>query len=137
MLTLPPQIQEVMVAFAPLFTRLDWQQALLLIVGAILARAKRTVTSALRPIGLAQERRFTNYHRAQSRAVRRASFAAKVLLVRMVALLPPRAALQILVDETMERRKGARTKTKGVFRDAVRSLRKKVVHRYGLCVGWR
>jgi hypothetical protein len=61
-----------------------------------------------------------------------ASFAAKVLLGHIVALLPPAIPLQILVDETMERRKGAKIKTKGVFRDAVRSSRKKVVHCHGL-----
>ena len=59
-----------------------------LIMGAILARGKRTVTSALRAIGLAQERHFTNYHRVLNRAVWHASFAAKVLLGCMVALLP-------------------------------------------------
>jgi hypothetical protein len=82
--------------------------------------------------GLAQERHFTNYHRDLNRAVWHASFTAKVSLGRMVALFPPAIPLQILVDETMERRKGAKIKTKGVFRDAVRSSCKKVVHCYGL-----
>lgn len=132
MLPLPVEIQEIMAAFAPLFTRPVWHHAQVLILGAILARGKRTVTSALRAIGLAQERHFTNYHRVLNRAVWHASFTAKVLLGRMVALLPPGVPLQILVDETMERRKGAKIKTKGVFRDAVRSSRKKVVHCYGL-----
>lgn len=132
MFPLPVQIQEVLVAFAPLFTRPVWHHAQVLILGAILARGKRTVTSALRSLGLAQERHFTNYHRVLNRAVWHASFTAKVLLGCMVALLPPAIPLQILVDETMERRKGGKIKTKGVFRDAVRSSRKKVVHCYGL-----
>jgi len=132
MLPLPVQIQEIMAAFAPLFTRPVWHHAQVLIVGVILARGKRTVTSALRAIGFAQERHFTNDHRVLNRAVWHASFTAKVLLGRMVALLPPGVPLQILVDETMERRKGDKIKTKGVFRDAVRSSRKKVVHCYGL-----
>lgn len=132
MIPLPVQIQEVMVAFAPFFTRPVWHHAQVLILGAILARGKRTVTSALRAVGLAQERHFTNYHRVLNRAVWHASFAAKVLLGRLVAVLPRGVPLQILVDETMERRKGAKIRTKGVFRDAVRSSRKKVVHCYGL-----
>ena len=53
MFPLPVQIQEIMAAFAPLFTRPVWHHAQVLIVGAILARGKRTVTSALRPIGFA------------------------------------------------------------------------------------
>jgi hypothetical protein len=132
MAPLPVQIQEVMVAFAPLFTRPVWHHAQVLILGAILARGKRTVTAALRAIGLAQERHFTNYHRVLNRAVWQTTFTAKVLLGLLVALLPPGMPLQILVDETMERRNGAKIKTKGVFRDAVRSSRKKVVHCYGL-----
>lgn len=128
MFPLPIQIQEVLVAFAPLFTRPVWHHAQVLILGAILARGKRTVTSALRSLGLAQERHFTNYHRVLNRAVWHASFTAKVLLRRMVALLSPAIPLQILMNETMKRRKGAKIKTKGVSRDAVRSSRKKVVH---------
>jgi hypothetical protein len=88
MLPMPVQIQEIMAAFAPLFTRPVWHHAQVLIVGAILARGKRTVTSALRAMGLAQERHFTNYHRVLNRAVWHASFAAKVSLGCMVALLP-------------------------------------------------
>jgi hypothetical protein len=132
MLPSPVQIQGVLVTFAPLFTRPVWHHAPVLILGAILARGKRTVTSALRAMGLAQSRHFTNYHCVLNRAVWHATFTAKVLFGLLVALLPPGVPLQILVDETMERRNGAKIKTKGVFRDAVRSSRKKVVHCYGL-----
>ena len=132
MLTLPVPIENVLLAFAPVFTRPVWHHARLLLLGAILACGKRTVTSALRAVGLAQEHRFTNYHRVLNRAVWCAWFAAKVLLGLLVALLPAEAPLQVLVDETIERRKGDKIKTKGVFRDAVRSSRNKVVHCYGL-----
>jgi hypothetical protein len=132
MFTLPVQIETVLVAFTPVFTQPVWHHAKILILGAILARGKRTVTSALRAAGLAQERQFTNYHRVLNRAVWHGWFAAKVLLGLLVALLPPGSVLQILVDETIERRNGSKLKTKGVFRDAVRSSRKKVVYCYGL-----
>jgi hypothetical protein len=132
MLALPFPVENVLLAFAPLFTRPVWHHARLLMLGAILARGKRTVTSALRAVGLAQERRFTNYHRVLNRAVWCAWFAAKVLLGLLVALLPAEAPLHVVVDETIERRNGDKIKTKGVFRDAVRSSRNKVVHCYGL-----
>jgi len=61
MFTLPAQIQEIMVAFALLFTNPVFHHAQVQIVGAILARGKRTVTSALRAVGLSRERHFTNY----------------------------------------------------------------------------
>jgi hypothetical protein len=123
MLALPVRMENVLLAFAPLFTRPVWHHAQLLMLGAILARGKRTVTSALRAVGLAKEHRFTNYHRVLNRAVWCAWFAAKVLLGLLVALLPTEAPLQLVVDETIERRNGDKIKTKGVFRDAVRSSR--------------
>jgi DDE superfamily endonuclease len=132
MFALPVQIHEVLVAFAPFFSRPVWDHVQVLILGAILAREKRTVTSALRAVGLAQERGFTNYHRVLNRAVWNASLCAKVLLGLLVLLAPPGLPLRILVDETLERRKGDKIKTKGLYRDAVRSSRKKVVHCYGL-----
>jgi hypothetical protein len=132
MFALPVPIETILVAFTPVFTQPVWHHAKLLIVGAILARGKRTVTSALRAMGLVQERHFTNYHRVLNRAVWHGWFAAKILIGLLVALLPSGSALQILVDETIERRKGSKLKTKGVFRDAVRSSRTKIVHCYGL-----
>jgi len=55
-------------AFAPLFSDRVWQQAQVLLIGAMLAPGKRTVTSCLRITGRSQERRFVNYHRVLSRA---------------------------------------------------------------------
>ena len=86
MFDLPVQIQDVLAAFTPAFSRPVWPHAQLLIVGAILARGKRTVSSALRTLGLAHERHFTNYHRVLNRAVWHGWFAAKILLGLLVAL---------------------------------------------------
>ena len=132
MLPLPAPVENLLAAFAPVFTRPVWLHAQVLLLGAILAPGKRTVTSALRSMGLANERRFTNYHRVLNRSVWHSWFAAKVLLGLLVALLPSGAPLCLLVDETLERRNGEKIKTKGIYRDAVRSSRKHVVHSYGL-----
>jgi predicted cupin superfamily sugar epimerase len=136
MSALPVTIEDVLVAFAPVFTQPVWHHAKLLILGAILARGKRTVTSAIRAMGLAQEEHFTNYHRVLNRAVWHGWAAARILLGLLVALLPQGAPVQILVDETIERRNGSKIKTKGVFRDAVRSTPTKPSPVMG-CVGWR
>lgn len=130
--TIPVPIEEVLLTFAPVFSRPVWLHARILILGAILARGKRTVTSALRAVGLAQETHFTNYHRVLNRSVWHCWFVAKVLLGLLIATLPAHAPLLVAVDETIERRNGAKIKPKGVFRDAVRSSRSKVVHCYGL-----
>ena len=50
----------------------------------------------------------------------------------LVALLPPAAPLCLLVDETPERRNGEKIRTKGVYRDAVRSYRRHAVYSCGL-----
>jgi len=58
----------LMVAFAPLFSKPVWQHVQVLLVGAILAPGKRTVTSALRVCDLSHERHFQTYHRVLNRA---------------------------------------------------------------------
>jgi len=65
---LPCWIAAVLAAFAPLFSRRVWSHAQLLVAGALLAPGKRTVTSALRVMGLGGERHFQNYHRVLARA---------------------------------------------------------------------
>ncbi len=69
MLTLPFELTSLIVNFAPLFSKPVWRHAQVLLVGALLAPGKRTVTSALRVCGLSQERHFQTYHRVLNRAV--------------------------------------------------------------------
>jgi hypothetical protein len=69
MLTLPKEFVTLMTTFAPLFTKRVWQHVQLLLVGAILAPGKRTVTAALRVMGLAQAKSFQQYHRVLNRDV--------------------------------------------------------------------
>jgi len=49
-----------------------------------------------------------------------------------MALLPPGWPILVVVDETLERRKGARIAAKGMYRDAVRSSKRRVVTCLGL-----
>jgi len=130
--SLPPEVQTVLCAFAPLFSTPVWLNACTLSVGAILCIGKRTVTSALKVMGLKDDKHFTNYHHVLNRAKWSALSGAKILLGLIVAVIPPNWPLFILVDETIERRKGNKIKTKGCYRDAVRSTHKKVVHCFGL-----
>ncbi len=60
MLPLPTRFAAIILAFAPLFVHRSWRHAQNLLVGAILTPGQRTVTSVLRIIGRAQERRFVN-----------------------------------------------------------------------------
>lgn len=58
---LPETILLVLPPFAPLFSHRVWCHAQLLLLGAIVALGARTVTAALRAMGLPMERRFTTY----------------------------------------------------------------------------
>jgi hypothetical protein len=67
MRTLPTTMVWVLAPFAPLFSKRVWRHAQLLLVGAILAPGRRTVSSALRAMGLDHEKQFHRYHRVLSR----------------------------------------------------------------------
>ena len=51
---LPAEIIPILAQFAPVFTAPTYQKALVLVVGTILAKGRRTVTSALRAVGHTQ-----------------------------------------------------------------------------------
>jgi hypothetical protein len=77
---LPACFAAVILTFAPVFVQQrTWRHAEVLLIGAILAAGKRTVTSLLRIAGLSRERRFTNYHRVLNRAAWDARAAARLL----------------------------------------------------------
>ncbi len=57
-----------------------WQHIQILVIGAILAPGKRTVTSALRIMGLSQEKHFQNYHRILNCAVWSSREVSRILL---------------------------------------------------------
>ena len=84
-------------------------------------------------MGLADDETFCKYHRVLSRARWSGLQGSKILLGLLVALATLHGfPLIILVDETVERRKGKRIKAKGCYRDAVRSTQSKVVKCFGL-----
>lgn len=61
MLTLPVEFTTLMLAFAPLFSQQTFKHVQVLVIGAILAPGKRTITAILRVMGLSQEKHFQNY----------------------------------------------------------------------------
>jgi hypothetical protein len=58
--------------------------------------------------------------------------AAKILLGLVIQLLPKHWVPLMVVDDTVERRRGKRIQAKGCYRDAVRSTQKHVVKCFGL-----
>jgi hypothetical protein len=130
---LPETIILVFAPFAPLFSPRVWRHAQVLLLGAILTSGPRTVTAALRAMGLATERHFTNYHRVLNRATWSARQASQMLLGLLItALVPPGAPIILGADDTVERRSGRKITAKGCYRDAVRSTQKHVIRCFGL-----
>ena len=68
MLILPRLLVTRVGTFAPMFSKRALEHVKLLMVGAILAPGKRTVTSVLHVMGKRDDRHFQNDHRVLSRA---------------------------------------------------------------------
>src|SRR5918993_3768613 len=123
---------QALTPFAPLFSKRVWGHVQVLLAGTILAPGKRTVTSALRAVGLEEERQFCRYHRVLNRAAWSAKETARVLLGLLVDALVPDGPLVLGIDETLERRRGKKIGAKGVYRDPLLSSRERFVKTSGL-----
>ena len=133
MLTLPDAIVPILVPFATLFTSPTWRKARLLLIGAILTSGQRTVAAALRVMGRSDQRDYARYHEVLNRAVWSSREVARVLLVLLIRHLDRGDGPLIFgIDETLERRRGAKIKARGIYRDAVRSSRHQLVKASGL-----
>ena len=132
MLTLPETYCTLISDFALVFSKRVWRHAQVLLIGAILTPGKRTVTSALHVMGLSDEQHFQNYHRVLSRAVWSSREASRILLMLLVNTFVPKGPVVMGIDETIERRRGAKIKARGIYRDPVRSSRSHFVKTSGL-----
>jgi hypothetical protein len=132
MLRLPAELLPLIVEFAPLFSKPGWEHAKVLLVGALLATGKRTVTACLRVMGLSQKQGFVNYHRVLNRA-RWSPLAASHLLLRLlVTRFASDGELVFGLDDTIEQRRGDKINAQGLYRDPVRSSHGHFVKASGL-----
>jgi hypothetical protein len=114
MLTVPIVLQRRIVRCAPLFSERVWGHAQVLVVGALLAPGNRTVTAALRGMGLSQEEQYQHDHRVLKRA-RWASLAvARVLRGVLVNPFGPAGPGVSGRDDTLARRRGEKLRAKGL-----------------------
>jgi DDE superfamily endonuclease len=129
---LPVRFAAILLSFAPLFRYRSWRHAEVLLIGAILAPGKRTVTSLLRIMGLSRERRFVNYHRVLNRARWSERGVARLLLRLLLVAFVPSGPVILGLDDTIERRRGKCITAKGIYRDPVRSSHAHLVKASGL-----
>lgn len=130
----PDKLISLFSHFSKLFSNPVWENALVLLFGAILCPRQRTVTAILRVMGLSQEKYYQNYHRVLNRAKWSPFQGAKILLGLIIHtglhVLP--GHIIIAIDETVERRQGKKITAKGCYRDAVRSSESCVIKCFGL-----
>ncbi len=130
--SLSRNILAVFLPFSTLFSKPSWKKAQTLLLGALLCTGKRTVCSALRAMGLCGEMGFSKYHHLLNRTKWSSLQAARILFFMLLALVKDESPIVLFIDETLERRKGAKIKAKGYYRDAVRSSKSQVVKASGL-----
>jgi hypothetical protein len=132
MLTLPSEYTTILRTFVPVFSQRIWQKVQALVMGAILTPGERTVASTLRILGLEADRNFQNYHRVLNRAVWSSLELSRLLLSLLVSAFALFGPVVMGLDDTIERRRGAKIKAKGIYRDPVRSSHSHYVKASGL-----
>jgi hypothetical protein len=106
---------------------------MVLIFGTIMAPGRRTVTAALRMMGLGEDSHYSKYHRVLNRDRWSPWVVSKILLGLIILIfLPAGIPLILVIDETLERRRGKKIKHKGWFRDPILSTKEHVVTALGL-----
>jgi len=103
--TLQAEYITILGAFARLFSKRIWKQAKTLLIGAILSPAERTVTAALRVMGLSSEKHFQNYHRVLNRAVWSNLEVSHILLGLLISTFASSGPILMGLDDTIERRR--------------------------------
>jgi hypothetical protein len=117
-----PAIIQLLSVFSVAFTAPTFKKAMVLIFGTILAAGRRTVTAALRMVGLGDDPNYSKYHCVLNRD-RWSAWVVSRILLGLITLffVAPGEPLLLVIDETLERRRGKKIKYKGWFRDPILS----------------
>jgi hypothetical protein len=95
-----------------------------LATGALLCLNRRTVCGALRAVDGAADKGFSRFHRFLSQAVWSGLTGSRILLgLLLTAFVADGQPMVVVVDDTIERRRGEQIRAKGIYRDPVRSSR--------------
>jgi DDE superfamily endonuclease len=132
-MSLSEPIMNVLSEFESAFSQPTWSKVQVLIVGTLLARGRRTVAAALRPMGLSEAPNFSLYHHVLNRARWSALALSRRLLVLLVrTFVVAGGALTFVIDETLERRWGRRITKRGHYRDPLASSKQRSVATSGV-----
>ena len=132
---MPPSdpIRAILAQFRPLFTAPTWKKMMILLTGTILALGRRTVTAALCQTGHQDDTNFSVFHHVLNRACWSPLEVSRHLLSLIVeTFVQAGGGIDIVIDETLERRWGAKISKRGQYRDSALSSRKRSVSSPGL-----
>ena len=128
---LPQLVEDVLMPFASAFSQPTAQRMLVILVGAILARGRRTVTNIVWTMGDLATGDCSAFHRVFSRAPWNMRRLGKTLARLLIELVPEGEWVVLAVDDTVAGHKGAKVYGKGCHHDAVRSTQSHVAWRWG------
>src|SRR2546430_7183042 len=132
-MSLPSPIIAVLAHFEPLFTAPTWKKVVILLIGTLLARGRRTVTAALRQMGHQMNEQFSVFHQVLNRARwSPLEVSRRLLQILVSSLVTAGGSVEIVIDETLERRWGSKISKRGHWRDSLRSSKKRSVSTSGL-----
>ena len=132
-MSLPTPIILVLQHFRPAFTRPTWRKAKVLVFGTLLARGRRTVTAALKQMGLHDDADFSLYHQVLNRACWSSLTMSRLLLQLIIStFILAGGTVEIVIDETLERRWGAKISKRGHYRDKMKSSKDQAISSSGL-----
>src|SRR2546426_6201694 len=130
---LPDPMREVLTVFRPLFTAPTWRKLMTLLTGTLLAQGRRTVTAALRATGNDQTGSWSTFHQVLNRSLWSPLAVSRQLFLLIVeTFVPAGACVDLVIDETLERRWGSKISKRGHYRDSALSSRKRSVSSPGL-----
>jgi hypothetical protein len=106
---------------------------MILLTGTLLAHGRRTVTAALRSTGNDQASNWSLFHQALNRARWSPLAVSRQLFLLIVeTFVPAGACVDLVIDETLERRWGHKISKQGHYRDSLLSSRARSVSSPGL-----
>lgn len=104
-----------------------------LLAGTLLAHGRRTGAAALRHTGNERETNFSTFHQVLNRARWSPLAMSRQLLTTIVeTFVQAGGTLELVIDETLERRWGPKISKRGHYRDSALSSRKRSVSSPGL-----
>ena len=119
---LPPEIITVIEQFKPAFSKQTYEKGVVILIGTILGRGRRTVAAALRQMGLQDKPNWAKYHHVLNRAKWSGLQVASILLQMLVQVfVADEEAVEMVIDETLERRWGGKITKRGHWRDPIAS----------------